>query len=604
MASITSSTFTELDFNALKNSLINYARSQPQFKDYDFVGSDMNVLIDILTKNTEKGAWWTNMAIAEAFLDSAQLKSSVFSQAKPLNYCPRSRRSTKARVRIDFNATGANQPYIIQKGHSFSTLIKNQSFVFSIPETLTAVSANNSFSVETDIYEGIYVKDSYVFVSDEINPFPRFKITNPNVDTSSLTVAVYEDGSNVADTYKFTTSLLGIDSKSKIYFLQAAEDGNYEILFGDGVLGRTPKQNSVVVLDYRISNADISNGASIFSINFDPTGSVTELTGGGNNPNVVTLIPGSGGAVSESIESVRYYAPRAYQVQERAVTAQDYAILLKTNFPEINAVDVYGGEEEFPPLYRNVIISVDLDEIDGLPDSKKAEYTSFIKERNPLAIIPVFKDPIFTYIHIDTLVRYNVNVSSSSKELISALVADTISTFNQDNLDDFKVTMRYSKLVKAIDACENSIISNITTLQLYKKMTPETGVPQTLSLTFGVPLASGQIDEAGATFGYDSVVRSSIFLYKGELVLLKDDGKGFIHIIRRNASTFASIQQIGTVNYTTGEIIVSNFNPDNYEGDYFKIFARPKDLDVKAQKRNIMTIESDEVNIIVEPLRE
>jgi hypothetical protein len=564
----------------------------------------MNVLIDILTKNTEKGAWWTNMAISEAFLDSAQLKSSVFSQAKPLNYCPRSRRSTMARVRVNFNASGVNQPYIIQKGHSFNTLIKNQSFVFSIPETLTVASANNSFSFETDIYEGIYVKDSYVYVSDEINPFPRFKITNPNVDTSSLTVAVYEDGSTVADTYKFTKSLLGIDDKSKVYFLQAAEDGNYEILFGDGILGRAPKQNSIIILDYRISNADISNGASIFSINFDPTGSSTELTGGSNNPNITTLIPGSGGAVSESIESVRYYAPRAYQVQERAVTAQDYAILLKTNFPEINAVDVYGGEEENPPLFRNVIISVDLNGIDGLPDSKKSEYTDFIKAHNPLVIIPIFKDPIFTYIHVDTLVRYNINISPSSKELISALVADAISSYNQENLDDFQVTMRYSKLVQAIDNCEPSIISNITTLQLYKKITPQTGVPQTLSLSFGIPLASGQIDEAGAAFGFDSVIRSSIFTFKGEAVLLKDDGNGGIHIIRRNAASFSSIQQIGTVNYDTGDLNISNFNPDNYDGDYFKIFARPKDLDVKAQKRNIMTIESDEVNIVVEALRE
>lgn len=602
--STTSSTFTELDFGALKNSLINYMRSQAQFKDYDFTGSDLGVLIDLLTKNTEKGAFYTNMAIAEAFLDSAQLRSSVTSQAKPLNYTPRSRRSTKARIRVDFSASSVSQPYIIQKGRSFSTLIKNESFVFSIPETLTVASSNTDFSFETDIYEGIYVKDSYIFVSDEVDPFPRFKITNPNVDTTSLTVIVFEDGNQIGDQYKLSQTLLGVSDKSKVYFLQASEDGNYEVIFGDGVLGRVPKQNSTIVLDYRISNAERANGAALFSINFDPTGIDTELTGGANNPNVVTLIPAMGGAQAESIESIRYYAPRAFQVQERAVTAGDYAILLKTNFPEINAVDVYGGEEENPPLFRNVIISVDIDGIDGLPDSLMNEYYNFIKDRNPLSITPIFKDPIFTYIHVDTLVRYNINISPSSKELISTLVADTISRYNQTYLDDFRVTMRYSKLVKEIDNSDNSIISNISTLQLYKKTEPQTGVPQTLSLSFGVALASGQIDEAGAAFGYDSVVRSSIFTFKGEQVLLKDDGKGYLHVVRRNATTFSSIQPAGTVNYETGDLTITNFNPDNYDGNFFKIFVRPKDLDVKSARRNMLTIEADEVNIVVEALRE
>lgn len=599
----TSSTFTELDFGALKNSLINYMRSQEQFKDYDFVGSDLNVLIDLLSKNTEKSAIYTNMAIAESFLDSAQLKSSVFSQAKPLNYTPRSRRSAKARVRVDFTASGINQPYIVQKGQSFNTLIKNESFVFSIPETLTVASANNTFSFTTDIYEGIYVKDTYLFVSDSLDPFPRFKITNPNIDTTSLTVAVFEDGAEIADNYKQTTTLLGINDRSMIYFLQAAEDGNYEILFGDSVLGKTPKQNSTIVLNYRVSNAEKANGAALFSINFDPTETFNEIIGNGNNPNVVTLTPAIGGAESESIESVRYYAPRAYQTQERAVTAGDYAILLKTNFPEIDAVDAYGGEKESPPLFRNVIISVHIAGVNGLPASKQTQYFNFIKARNPLTVTPIFKDPIFTYIHVDTLVRYNINISPNSSDLIKTLVADSITTYNLLNLNNFRVTMRYSQLTRAIDNSDKSIISNITALQLYKKLEPQTGVPQTLNLSFGVALASGQIDEAGALFSFDSVVRSSLFTLKGEQVLLKDDGKGGLHVVRRNATTFSSIQPAGTVDYESGDVNISNFNPDDFDGDFFKVFVRPRDLDVKATKRNIMTIESDEVNIKVQALR-
>ena len=600
----TSQNFTELDFGALKNSLINHLRSQPLFKDYDFTGSNLNVLVDLLSKNTEKNSFYLNMVLSEAFLDSAQLKTSVFSHAKDLNYTPRSRRSTKARVKVSFTATGDSQPYIIQKGQSFNTLIKNEAYVFSIPETLIVSSANTQFSVETDVYEGVYMKDSYIFTSDDVDPYPRFKITNLNVDTTSLTVVVYENGQAVADIYKPATTLLGLDGNSKVYFLQASEDGNYEILFGDGVNGYTPKNGSTVLLDYRVSNADKPNGAAIFSINFDPTGADTELDHSiGDNPNIETIAVGVGGAPSETVESVRYYAPRAFQIQERAVVANDYKILLKMNFPEINAVDVYGGEEEMPPLFGKVIVSVDIDQIDGLPDSKKQEYYNFLKTRCGLTITPIFKDPLFTFLHVDSLVRYNVNISPSSVERIKTLVLDNINRYNEVNLNDFGVTLRYSNLIRSIDQTDSSIVSNITTLMMYKKTQPTTGVPQNMILDFGGALASGQIDEAGASFSADSVIKSSFFTYKGETVLIKDDGKGNLYIVRRSAQIFDPIFNVGSVNYDNGIVSITNFNPDDFEGNYFKVYARPRDLDVVAARRNILTIESDEVNVIVEALR-
>lgn len=593
--------FTELDFLALKNSVVNHLKSQPLFKDYDFTGSNINVLIDLLTKNTERNSFYYNMMMSEAFLDSAQMKSSVFSRAKGLNYTPRSMRSSKAKIQVTFNATGVSQPYIIQKGESFNTLIKNQAYVFSIPETITVASANTTFSFQTDVYEGIYVKDAYVFNADDLNPYPTFVITNDNVDTTSLTVAVYEDGATVADTYKPATTLLGLNDKSKVYFLQTSVEGKFEIYFGDGTTGYVPKNGSTIVLDYRVTNGAPANGASIFSINFDPTGAETELISSGNNPSITTILPGDGGASAESIESVRYYAPRAFQAQERAVTPLDYKILLQTNFPEISAVDVYGGDEETPPLFGKVIVSVEISNVDGLPDSKKQEYYTFLKERCPLTIVPIFKDPLFTYIHIDSLVRYNVNVTPASKERIKTLVLDAINTYNATNLDDFSVTLRYSNLVKSIDGCDDSIISNITGISLYKKLTPQLAVPQNMVVDFGTTLATSPIEE-GTSFA-DSIIYSSPFTYKGESVLIKDNGSGEVFIVRQVAGVFSPIVQVGVVDYTLGTVSLTNFNPDNYEGNFFKIYAKPADLDVQAARRNIMTIEADEINVQVEPLR-
>lgn len=600
----TSSTFTELDFQANKNSLINHLRSQARFKDYDFNGSDINVLIDLLSKNTEKIAFYTNMAIAESFMDSAQLKASVFSKAKLLNYTPRSKRSARARVRVAFTATGDTQPYIIQKGRSFNTLIKNQSYVFSVPETITCASANTSFSFETDVYEGVYVKDVYVFRSDEVTPYPRFKITNGDVDTTSLSVVVFENDSEIGETYKLSTTLLGLDERSKVFFLQASEDGKFEITFGDGVIGRAVLEGARIVLDYRITQADLANGAAVFSINFDPTGSETELTGSfDENPSVVTLSPASSGAPSETIESVRYYAPRAFQVQERATAATDYSILLKTNFPEINAVDTYGGEEEVPPLMRKIIVSVDVSDVEGLPDSRKRDYYAFLKERMTIGFEPIFRDPVFTYLRIDSIVRYNVNVTASSKELIKTLVEDAVSLYNEEFLDDFRTTLRYSQLVRAIDAADDSIISNVTAVQMYKKSTPTLGSPSVLNYDFGTALASGQIDEAGSNFGAETVMSSTAFTHRGERVMLQDDGEGKVFIVRSSGTGFSPVQEAGVINYDRGSISIRNVTFDDYDGSEFKVYVRPKDPDVVASRRNILSIEPSEVFITVQSLR-
>jgi len=596
----TSLDLVNLDFDQQKAALQLFLQTQPLFKDYDFSGANINVLLDILTNNTLKNAFYLNMAISEGFIDSAQLKNTIFSHAKELNYLPYSSKSAKGTVTVSFTATGESQPYIIQKGQSFSSLVKNNSLVFSIPETFTVSSANTTFSFTTDIYEGIYVKDSYIFNNTNI-AYPTFRITNDNVDLSSLVVTIYENSSLVGDTYLYTDTLLDLTSTSKVFFIQTnVADGKYEILFGDSVAGQQPLNNSVIVLDYRLSSDIQGNGASNFSINFDPTGS-GQLT---SSPVITTINNSTGGNPQQSVESVRFYAPRAFETQQRAVVASDYATLLKLQFPEIQALNAYGGDQMTPPQYGRVVIALAISNISGLPASKIQQYNSFITGRNMMTISPVWISPIYTYIQINTNVRYNINVSNETPNRISTIVAATINQFNVDNLNNFNTTMRFSQLTTAIDQSDISIISNSTTMKLYRKLQLTTGQATSYTINFATPLLTDlQMLPAMYSQITESVLSSSQFTYNDQTCYLADDNNGIVRIVQiNNSNQFTVVQDIGTIDYTTGIVSLNNFNPSSYIGNFFLLYVKPADNDVSCAQNNIITIDPSNVNIVVTPL--
>lgn len=599
MPSNTSIDFVNLDFNTLKASVLTYLKSQAQFKDYDFSGSDINLLIDLMTKYTERQAFYVNMMMAEGFLDSAQMTASVWSKAKQLNYVPRSPRSPVATVQVSFTATGDSAPYIIPKGSSFNTLIKNQSYVYSIPEAVIVASSNTQFSFTTDIYEGVYVKDSYVFQSDDTTPYPTLKITNPSVDTTSLTVAVYEDGAVNPDVYTQTTTLLGLNSNSQVYFLQTSVDGYYEVQFGDGNLGYMPKNGATVLLDYRVTTAANSNGSTNFSMNFDPTTNPSELT---STPVITTISTGSGGAGPESLDSVRYYAPRSFQVQDRAVTANDYKILLQQNFPEIEAINVYGGQEETPPLYGRVIISMQIAGINGVPASLISKYGTFLSNKGLLTTSVVFRDPQFTYLQVNSLVRYSTALTPATPNFISLVVTNVINQYANQNLNDFNVQLRASQLSQAIQNADPSIISNITNYSIYKKVTPAlNGVPQNLVLSFSTPLATFQ--ESVSTLTTQSAVTTSSFTLAGQSVVIKDDGQGNLYnMTPQSNGSYKQVSSAGTVDYTSGTVTLVNFNPSDYDGDVFQVFVTPADPDISSAQLNILEVEPAGIIVTAQPI--
>ena len=596
MANTTNINLVNLDFNSLKNNFKDYLKAQNSFKDYDFEGSNLNVLLDILSYNTYMNAFYLNMIGNEMFLDSAQLRESVISRAKELNYVPRSFKSARANVEISVETNGTVATITIPKGTTFTSRVGSNSYTFSTDSAILISGSNSTFvSDEITIYEGQYVTDTFnVNYSDSTQ---RFVLSNPTIDTDSLTVLVLENNGADVLTYLRANSLFDKQSNSQVYFIQGAENERYEILFGDGVIGRKPGDNAVVVCEYRATKGELPNGA----MKFKADGAI----GGFSNVTVTTITSAQQGSISESLESIKFNAPRYFTTQERAVTAEDYENLLKLYFPEINAVSVFGGEELDPPQFGKVYIAVDLKNVDGVPDIRKQQYYNFIKPRASLSIDPIFIDPDFMYLDVETVVRYNINLTALSEESIKDLVLNTIRAFNTNNIDDFNVKFRYSNLVTSIDSTDRSIISNDTVVRAIRSLTPQLGIETDYSIDFQQALEDDFADlQKTHPANYLSAVSSSPFLSNGKVVILEDDGLGTLKLKADSGVEHTEVSDIGSVDYESGRIIINKLKIDSFTGEFVKIYARTKSKDILSELRTILSIRDQDIRITVVPERE
>lgn len=595
MAANSSIILSNLDFDTLKNTFKAYLKSQDRFNDYDFEGSNMSVLLDILSYNTYHNAFYLNMIGNEMFMDSAQLRDSVVSHAKELNYTPRSFKSAQANVTIIASSTNPGdfniRSIVIPKGSTFTSQFLNKNYSFSVAENIVINrdSAPNNSSVSftgenITLYEGYYLTDTYTY---SYTSLPRLLISNRNVDISSIGITVIEDGGTTNLVYNRAPSLFDLNSTSQVFFIQGAENDGYEIIFGDGVTGRRPKNNSVVVIEYRISNGELPNGCSQFKSD-SPLGGLTSIQ-------IITNSAAAGGSVSESIDSIKFNAPRHFTTQERAITTEDYETLLRLNFPEVNAVTAYGGEDLTPPQFGKVFVAVDLIDVDGLPDIKKTQYYNFLKPRSPVSIDPVFVNPDYTYLGVTSKVKYNVNVTRLTEADIKTIVTSSILKYAQTDLNNFNRTFRYSKLIRAIDNAQSSIISNETNIIVIKVINPDLGVFRTFDVNYNIPL---DIKFAGDS-SYS--VESSIIIYRGQRAIIKDDGQGNLNIVSYSSGQVLS--SVGTINYDTGLLQFSNLKIDSYLGSGIKLYALPKEKDISTINNVILNIIENDISIVVEPIR-
>lgn len=572
----TSLSINAADFDEVKASLNQFLSNKPAFADYDFAGSNISVLTDLLAFNTYMNLFYKNMGNNETFLDSAVLRDSIVSRAKELNYTPRSFKSAQAVVNIAVTSNNVSRAsVVIPKGTLFTSRIDDKSFSFTtdrnIVTTASTVAANNASvtftATDVNIFEGQYLSETYPYGLDSF-----VTIDNPQIDTSSLTVSVIEDNGVNVYPYSLATSLLDIDDSSLVYFLQGTTDGKYQIQFGNGVFGRMPKNNALVAVEYRISSGELPNGARSF-IAGQTIDSETKIV-------IDTVTPAHSGAVFESAESIRFAAPRHYQTQERAVVNSDYGRLLRNTFPEIADVTTFGGETTTPKQMGKIIVSVVLNGIDKLPDSKKREYYNFLRSRNTTAIEPVFADPLYLYLDVDSRVYYDVSKTTLNTDDIRTIVIDTVSQYGTTNLNKFNNKLYYSRLTSAIDNSHSSIISNDTSIRLFRRTNANDWLRGSLNINYGGRIAS---------------LTSDIFKYNNSSVIIIDDNQV---LYLANPLTRNKIISCGKINYESGIVTISSIRPDNVTLPV-NIYSTMVDKNISVDSNTILGITQSNIKVIV-----
>lgn len=578
-----------LDFDSLKSNFKEYLkRSDSPFKDVDFEGSSINQLLDIFSYNTYLNSFYLNMVASEMFLDSATLKDSVISHAKELNYVPRSYRSAEAKVSFTITPSAPLDSLLIPKGTSFTTKLGSNNYTFTTGENLVVtVNSNGQFVANSiTISEGPFVVDSFVYTS---NTNQRFVLSNPTVDTRSISVVVIENQGANTLSYTKATSFLDHESNSQIYFLQAAENDQYEIIFGDNIIGKKPQNGATIAVEYRVCSGELPNGASVFFID-------GPIQGQANISPVVTTQTARGGSINESIESIKFNAPRSYQNQDRAVTPTDYENLLKANFSEIEAISVYGGEDADPPQYGKVFIAVDVAGGEGASVLDKKRFLDFLLPRAVISITPEFIDPEFLYLGVVAKVRYNTNVTNLTPSTIETLVRNTISQYNTDNLNGFKKTIRCSKLAELINKAHPSILGIDLNINPYKIILPTPGSSFSTKINYGFKLSQFVSFATEAEDYIKSKIKavySSKFVFEGNVSTLQDDGSGSLAIYKfdeNDNSVF--IKNIGTIDYNNGVVIINNLLIDSLDNNLPNIHVHvvPELKDIPATRNTIITI--------------
>ena len=560
--------FTNLDFNQIKTQIKDYLRTNSNFTDFDYEGSNLSILIDALAYNTYISAYNANMVSNEVFIDSATLRENVVSLARNIGYVPRSK--TGARARVSFYLSTANLStnpvqITLKRGVVATTrAVGNASYTFTVPADITVpVEDDIAYFTDVDIYEGTYLTQTYTVSTS--NPRQRFILDNANIDTSSIRVTVDEDGTGPlqAVTYTLANSLFDVTSSSRVFFIQEIEDERYELIFGDGVFGKKLEANATITINYNVTNGEAVNGANVFSFSgrlVDNDGNVvTEATS-----LITTTQAAIGGASIESIASIKKYAPKIYASQNRAVTANDYEALIPQIYPEAESVSVFGGEELNPPRYGKVYITIKPSFGPFVPEGIKNNLRRELRKYSVAGIVPEIVDLKYLYLELDSSVYYNPN-QAPSPNYVLAIVKENLQAYaDSTELNRYGARLKYSKLGGLIDNSHESISSNITTIEMRRDLRARLNEFTEYEICYGNPI------RVNRKTGYN--IRSSGFYIAGvnDVVYLSDipnadEKTGSIFFFRLLANNQVKVvrRSAGIIDYVRGEILL---NPVNITG--------------------------------------
>jgi len=584
---------TELDFADIKNNLKNFLKQQTEFNDYDFDGSGLNVLLDVLAYNTHYNALNAHYSLNESFLDSAQIRGNVVTRAKLLGYTPRSVLSPRAKV--DIVVTKPNSgviPTILEltKGTKLNTVVSGEEFQYVVLENQQATLSGSTWTFnDVIIVEGTTRELKYRVDNDIENQ--KFQLSDYDADTSTLRVRVQANEESTAfDVYTKFESLKGIDSTSKVYYLQENPSGYYEVYFGDGVTGFKPTNNNIVTIDYVITKGKESNGANSFTM-------VDEI--GGYDSIAVTLdTAAAGGADEETMESIRFNAPLTFISQNRAVTADDYASIIKKEFSNIDSISTWGGEDNDPPDYGRVYVCIKPLLANTLTTAEKTNITgAILKGKNVVSITPQIVDPNFTYLELDVSFKYNPNLTDRSSVELQSVVRDTITDYNFNNLNKFDGVFRHSQLTRNIDNSDPSILNTTVRPRMFQYITPLNNADNNFSLSFSSPFY-----QSGNSTAF--LISSSAFKINNVDHFFGDEP--IADSTKRNVIVYKVVNQVNTtviadageIDVDKGTIILNKFRPDTTA--QIKITVLPNSLDLAPKRDQLISIDNNFVVITPE----
>lgn len=575
---------SELDFDSLKDDFRKFLLNQNQYKDYNFDGSNMSIILDLLTYNTHINAYYLNQIGTESFLDTAKLKESVVSHAKELNYLPRSRNSSRAVVNLSTTGPITDGTKTVNKFTTFTTTLGSNTVTFSTDRDVTATNDGTGTFIanNVNIFEGTVVTEFFDITTSNT----KIVVSSANVDIDSVDIVVQNSPSDLANTtFLRAENLFNLTPKSEVFFVQGYGQDKYEIEFGNDVTGKRLTPGNIIRLRYRETLGDDGNNARSFT-STDPTITTS------------TVSRSSLGSERESINSIRFNAPRVFATQDRAVTSEDYKSLLKNKFPTIETLNVVGGEKLSPPRYGKVVVIPKPFNATVASQSLKDSIVDFLRDKASVSTEVVTSDPRFIILDINSSVRFNSTQTTRSEDDLKASVISSIINFGTDNLSEFNKDFRYSKLLTSIDGTDDSILSNNTKVKIVKEISPFVGSENDFILNYDNEIEKGSVTSSLFRKNINGVIfETSIEDLNGSIRLVSST-RGAKEVLDFNA---------GTVDYTNGIINLNDFNLSGYFsrgrkafGDRVQIYSNPVNPDILVDQDQIILIQSLNISVTID----
>jgi hypothetical protein len=591
MTANTSLNVADLNFQSIKNNLKAFLRQQPIFTDYDFEDSTLSKVLDVLAYNSYYQNFYLNMIGNEMFLDSALQRENVVSAAKPLGYLPRSVRASRATLSVAFVPNDSPDVIIIPAYTLFTASTNNNTYKFTTDQDY--VVPNNGTYVKTiDIFEGEVLTYTWTYSTQKV-----FELPNPNLDATSLRVYVKPNASSSTKTeYKFVQNVIDIQATSNVYYLQENAKGNYDIYFGDGVLGAPLQPGNVVIVTGRFATGAATNGL---------TGFVNSGTVGFNKNDITKTYSPTALAITsvavdgqdrEDIESVRFLAPKRFGIQNRLVVADDYRTYIMSQFGDIASIALWGGEDNDPPIYGKCLVSAKPKSGFVLTNSKKSEIATAVSKLNVMSIDPLFIDPIFTFINPVITVHYDPSLTVLTSDALYEKTATTVTLYEQNHLGVFGSSFYESRLTALIDQTDNSFLNTDLTIQIEKRITPIFNSVVTYKILLHAPLYHPYDGYLGcvSTEGFTQASSDKVCFFD-------DNGFGIIRMFYKSGNTKVYLNRnAGTVDYSTGTILLKSIGFQSVASTQIndlRIFAAPQNSSYTPLRNEILLLSFPRINM-------